>query len=105
MKDDEQLRATGSDDLFTSLSKTHSSFEAPCGSYAHFKVTRYLLRVTRESCYGDSMERVMYNTVLGALPLLADGHAFYYSDCNFRGSKFYHNSRWPCCSWAPTRCT
>ena len=33
------------------------------------KLTRYLLRVTRDGKYGDSMERVMYNTVLGARPL------------------------------------
>jgi DUF1680 family protein len=95
---DEQLRATGSDDVFASLTRTHHSFETPCGSYAHFKLTRYLLRVTREARYGDSMERVMYNTVLGAKPLAADGHTFYYSDYNFKGSKFYHDSRWPCCS-------
>jgi len=95
---DEQMRATGSDDLFTSLTKTHNSFETPCGSYGHFKVTRYLLRVTRDSRYGDSMERVMYNTVLGAKPLESDGHAFYYSDYNFKGKKVYHESRWPCCS-------
>jgi uncharacterized protein len=94
---DEQLRKTGSE-LFSSLSKTHHSFETPCGSYAHFKLTRYLLRVTREARYGDSMERVMYNTVLGAKTLQPDGHAFYYSDYNFKGSKFYHDSRWPCCS-------
>ena len=72
--------------------------ETPCGSYVHFKLTRYLLRVTRDSRYGDSMERVMYNTVLGAKPLLADGSTFYYSDCNFHGHKIYHNARWPCCS-------
>jgi len=95
---DELLRAPGSGELEESLTKTHSSFETPCGSYAHFKLTRYLLRVTRESLYGDSMERVMYNTVLGAKPLLADGSAFYYSDYNFRGRKVYHNARWPCCS-------
>jgi uncharacterized protein len=95
---DEQLRVIGSEDLFNSLTKTHNNFETPCGSYAHFKITRYLLRVTRDSTYGDSLERVMYNTVLGAKPLQADGHAFYYSDYNFKGSKFYHNARWPCCS-------
>jgi hypothetical protein len=95
---DEQLRGTGSDDLFNSLTKTHNSFETPCGAYGHFKIARYLLRVTRESRYGDSMERVMYNTVLGAKPLEADGRAFYYSDYNFKGTKVYHDSRWPCCS-------
>ena len=95
---DETLRAPGSEEMFKSLTKSHSSFETPCGSYAHFKMTRYLLRVTRDARYGDSMERVMYNTVLGSLPLQADGRAFYYSDYNFEGKKVYHKERWPCCS-------
>lgn len=95
---DETLRATNSDDLFESLTKTHSSFETPCGAYAHFKLMRYFLRITRDSRYGDSMERVMYNTILGAKPLQPDGRAFYYSDNNFDGSKVYSDHRWPCCS-------
>ncbi len=95
---DETLRATGSADVYDSLTKTHSGFETPCGSYAHFKLTRYLLRVTRDSRYGDSMERVMYNTILGAKPLERDGRTFYYSDYNFKGSKVYSPHRWPCCS-------
>jgi DUF1680 family protein len=85
-------------DLAASLDGTHNSFETPCGSYAHFKLTRYLLRVTRDSRYGDSMERVMYNTVLGAKPLQADGRHFYYSDYNFKGHKFYKDVGWACCS-------
>ncbi len=95
---DELLRGPDSGDLAASLTNTHSSFETPCGSYAHFKLTRYLLRVTRDARYGDSMERVMYNTVLGAKPLLADGSTFYYSDYNSNGSKFYKHDHWPCCS-------
>lgn len=95
---DEQLRAPESDDLYASLSNTHNSFETPCGAYAHFKLTRYLLRVTRDSRYGDSMERVMYNTVLGAKALQPDGRTFYYSDYNFDGKKVYKEAHWPCCS-------
>ena len=95
---DETLRATGTSDVFDSLTKTHSGFETPCGSYAHFKLTRYLLRVTHDSRYGDSMERVMYNTILGAKPLERDGRTFYYSDYNFKGSKVYSPHGWPCCS-------
>jgi len=95
---DEMLRAPGSDDVYQSLTKTHNSFETPCGSYAHFKITRYLLRVTGDSRYGDSMERVIYNTVLGAKPLRSDGRAFYYADYNFDGKKVYSNHRFPCCS-------
>jgi DUF1680 family protein len=95
---DEMLRAPGSDDLYDSLRNTHHHFETPCGSYAHFKLTRYLLRATGDSRYGDSMERVMYNTVLGALPLQADGRNFYYSDYNFGARRVYKEARWACCS-------
>jgi DUF1680 family protein len=95
---DESLCGPDSPALAASLQSTHSSFETPCGSYAHFKLTRYLLRVTRDARYGDSMERVMFNTVLGAKPLLADGSTFYYSDYNDHGSKFYKHDHWPCCS-------
>jgi DUF1680 family protein len=44
------------------------------------------------------MERVMYNTILGAKPLLADGSTFYYADCNFHARKIYKRNHWPCCS-------
>jgi len=94
----EDLRAPDSGDVAASLTHNHDSFETPCGAYAHFKLTRYLLRVTRDSRYGDSMERMMYNTVLGAKPLLADGSTFYYSDYNFQGRKIYKQNHWPCCS-------
>ncbi|MGC2161383.1 MAG: beta-L-arabinofuranosidase domain-containing protein [Silvibacterium sp.] len=95
---DEELRAPGSDDVYASLTNSHHSFETPCGSYAHFKLTRYLLRVTRDARYGDSMERMMYNTVLGAKPIEENGDSFYYSDYNFNGERVYHAARWPCCS-------
>ncbi len=95
---DEQFREPGSGEIGESLTKTHSSFETPCGSYAHFKITRNLLRVTRDSRYGDSMEKVLYNTILGAKPIKKDGHGFYYSDYNNDGSKVYHPNKWTCCS-------
>jgi hypothetical protein len=94
----ESFSAPGSGKLFASLSGTHASFETPCGSYAHFKLTRYLLRVTGEGRYGDSMERVFLNTVLGAKRLEPDGHAFYYSDYNYAGRRVYHPDAWPCCA-------
>ncbi len=95
---DETLRAPGSNDVYASLTNTHHSFETPCGSYAHFKLTRYLLRATRDARYGDSMERMMYNTVLGAKPLQENGENFYYSDYNFNGKRVYKEARWACCS-------
>ena len=66
---DEDFREPGSGEIGASVAKSHSSFETPCGSYAHFKITRYLARVTRDSRYGDSMERVLYNCILGAKPI------------------------------------
>jgi hypothetical protein len=95
---DETLRAPGSNDVYNSLTNTHHSFETPCGGYAHFKLTRYLLRATREAHYGDSMERMMYNTVLGALPLQENGENFYYADYNYDGKRVYKEARWACCS-------
>jgi DUF1680 family protein len=94
----ESFVVAGSNELYDSLSGTHRGFETPCGSYAHFKLTRYLLRVTKDGRYGDSMERVLYNTVLGAKPLERDGRAFYYSDYHFGGHKVYFPDAWPCCS-------
>ncbi len=95
---DEHFIVPGSGGLAASLTDMHRSFETPCGAYAHFKLTRYLLRITGDSRYGDSMERVLYNTILGALPLQPDGHAFYYSDYTRHATKGFHPDRWPCCS-------
>jgi DUF1680 family protein len=95
---DEMLQGPDDDTLYASIEKNHNSFETPCGAYAHFKLTRYLLRATHDSRYGDSMERVMYNTVLGALPMHEDGRSFYYSDYHADGCKGYSDHRFPCCS-------
>lgn len=88
----------GTGQLGNSLKDTHASFETPCGAYGHFKITRYLLRVTKDSKYGDSMERVLYNTILGAWPIQADGTSFYYSDYATTGKKVWYGQKWPCCS-------
>jgi DUF1680 family protein len=94
----ETFRPPDSDDLAKSLDDTHSSFETPCGAYGHFKVARYLMRITGQSTYGDSMETVLYNTILGARPIQPDGRSFYYSDYNNDATKVFHPDKWPCCS-------
>ena len=95
---EELLRKPGYDEVFKHLSTGHNGFETPCGSYAHMKLTRYLLRATRDGRYGDSMERVFFNTVLGALPMQPEGRAFYSSDYNNVGRRIYSLHKWPCCS-------
>lgn len=94
----ESFGEPGLGQLGNSLASTHSSFETPCGAYAHFKVARYLLRVTQDSGYGDSMEQVLYNTILGAWPIQEDGTSFYYSDYATTGKKTWYRDKWPCCS-------
>lgn len=94
----ESFRTPGTDQLADSLSSTHDSFETPCGAYGHFKITRYLMRVTGDSKYGDSMETVLYNTILGARPIQPNGVSFYYADYNNSATKFYYDQKWPCCS-------
>jgi DUF1680 family protein len=44
------------------------------------------------------MERMMYNTILGAMPLQENGKTFYYSDYNFDGKRVYKEARWACCA-------
>ncbi len=95
---DETLRKAGRDDVYRSLANTHNSFETPCGAYAHMKLTRYLLRATRDGGYGDSMERVFLNTILGVLPLEATGRSYYHSDYSFNARRVYSSTLWPCCS-------
>ena len=95
---DEAFGEPGRGQLGDSLRSTHASFETPCGAYGHFKITRYLLRTTKDSQYGDSMERVLYNTILGAWPIQPDGTSFYYSDYGIAGKKGWHRDKWPCCS-------
>ncbi|PYX78900.1 MAG: hypothetical protein DMG70_29890 [Acidobacteria bacterium] len=94
----ESFGEPGTGFLGDSLDLTHASFETPCGAYGHFKITRYLLRVTKDARYGDSMERVLYNTILGAWPVEADGTSFYYSDYATTGQKVWYKDKWPCCS-------
>jgi uncharacterized protein len=95
---DEAFVVPGQGLLAASLGTTHASFETGCGAYGHFKITRYLLRVTKDSRYGDSMERVLYNTIAGATPIMADGTTFYYSDYNNLARKVHYRDKWPCCS-------
>jgi uncharacterized protein len=96
---DEAFQKPGTDELADSLTHTHSSFETPCGAYGQFKVTRYLIRVTGDSHYGDAMETMLYNTILGARPIRSDGISFYYADYNNHDAKKVdYEQKWPCCS-------
>lgn len=94
----ETFVAPGEGKLKDSLTATHAHFETPCGCYAQIKLARYLLRITGEASYGDGLERVLYNTILGAKDPDGQGNFFYYSDYHPRAKKTYYRRKWPCCS-------
>ena len=84
--------------LGKSIFTTRNHFETPCGSYAQFKLARYLMRFTNQSRYGDGLELMLYNGILAARPMGPDGQTFYYSDYGPLARKGFHPSRWPCCA-------
>ncbi len=95
--DEEWLPPDGS--LAKSLETTYSTFETICGSWAGFKLARYLIQFTGESRYGDWIEKLTYNGIGAALPMTGRGETFYYSDYRLGGGrKYFHSETWPCCS-------
>src|SRR5580700_5556607 len=84
--------------LYDSLTSTEDHFETPCGSYAQTKLARYLLRFTGDARYGDGLERVLYNTILGAKDPDGDNDFFYYSSYGALSQKGYYKSKVPCCA-------
>lgn len=91
--------------LGRSLEARNASFETVCGSWAGFKLSRYLTCFTGEARYGDWMERLFYNAVGAALPITMGGKHFYYSDYRATGGlKVYKVSRYTCCSGSLAQC-
>ncbi|MDR3793455.1 MAG: glycoside hydrolase family 127 protein [Terracidiphilus sp.] len=84
--------------LYQSLGTTEDHFETPCGSYAALKLARYLLCATGDAHYADSLERVLFNTLLAVKDPDSDGSYPYYSTYGGRARKVYYQKKWPCCS-------
>jgi uncharacterized protein len=86
--------------LGASLDTDHQTFETVCGSWACFKLSRYLMMFTGEARYGDWIEKLLYNGIGAALRIQPDGRNFYYSDYRVNGGrKLYHPEwKWSCCS-------
>jgi len=88
----------GQGKLGESVLTSRDHFETPCGCYAHTKLARYMLRCTANARYGDGLERVLFNTVLGSIDPDDQGNYFYYSDYHAGARKGYYKRKWPCCS-------
>ena len=95
---DEMFVKPRSGELAATLTATHNHYETPCCFYANAKLARYLTSFTADARYGDGLERVLLNTILGALDPDDDGGYFYYSDYHAGARKGYYKQKWPCCA-------
>ena len=87
------------DKLREKLSETHNTFETQCGSWAAFKLAKYLVSFTGDARYGDWIERLVLNGVGASIPMTRDGRVFYYSDyCLYGASKQNTDFGWSCCT-------
>jgi hypothetical protein len=85
--------------LGRALETRSDTFETLCGSWAAFKLSRYLMQFTGEARYGDWIERLFYNGAGAALPLRPGGRNFYYSDYRTSGGiKVDYWENFTCCS-------
>ncbi|MGA3244419.1 MAG: beta-L-arabinofuranosidase domain-containing protein [Bacteroidota bacterium] len=85
--------------LGRALEGRYNTFETVCGSWAGFKLSRYLMQFTGEARFGDWIERLLYNGIGAALPITGAGKNFYYSDYRLAGGmKVYNWENYTCCS-------
>jgi DUF1680 family protein len=75
------------------------TFETPCGSWAAFKLSKYLIQFTGQARFGDWIETLLYNGIGAALPMTGRGRTFYYANYVLGGvTKTYYDSAFPCCA-------
>jgi len=85
--------------LGESLAIRLDSFECPCCTWAAVKLAKYLMMLTGESRYGDWIERLLYNGIGAALPIVENGKHFYYANYHLgAGMKVYSRNTYTCCS-------
>lgn len=89
------------DQVVSLMKETDRSFETQCGSWAAFKMSKYLMSFTGDAKYGDWIERLVYNGIGASIPTGPYGHTFYYSTYRIGKeppSKSYYGAAWPCCA-------
>lgn len=75
-----------------------SHFETPCGSWAAFKLVKYLIGFTGDAQYGDWAEQLLYNGIGAALPVKSNGEVMYFSKYNINGAQKETMNPWSCCT-------
>jgi len=62
-------------------------------------LAKYLMSFTGEARYGDWVERLLYNAIGAALPIVSHGKHFYYANYHLgAGYKVYSRNIFTCCS-------
>jgi uncharacterized protein len=85
--------------LGRALDTRSDTAETGCGSWAGFKLSRYLQEFTAEARYGDWAERIVYNMAGAELVPRDNGRNFYYSDYRVGGGmKVFNVDNFTCCS-------
>ncbi len=78
---------------------TQNTFETQCGSWAGFKLSKYLLEFTGNGKYGDWIEKLLINGIGASVPMLPSGEVMYYSDYNCKQAvKSNYTNKWSCCT-------
>ncbi|MHB0997852.1 MAG: beta-L-arabinofuranosidase domain-containing protein [Armatimonadota bacterium] len=87
------------EELVKLLDSATNHFETQCGSWAGFKMTKYLISFTGDARFGDWTEKLLINGIGASIPMTGDGRVFYYSEYNTGGSEKRNiNAQWPCCT-------
>jgi DUF1680 family protein len=73
-------------------------FETQCGTWAVYKLGKYLLSITGDAAYADWIERVTINGIGASIPSVPDGNVFYFSDYNINGGTKRCANAWSCCA-------
>ena len=85
--------------LLAALADTANTFETQCGTWAAFKMVKYLIRTTADARFGDWAERLAINGIGATIHMTANGRVLYYSNYNpSGGSKVNDPGGWSCCS-------
>ena len=87
------------DDKTVITNTAHHNFEVQCGSWAGFKLSKYLMEFTGEGHYGNWIEKLIINGIGASIPMTEDGKVMYYADYNCQyGTKHNYNLGWTCCT-------
>jgi len=88
------------DKVVLKLANTPATFETQCGTWAVFKLVKYLQAFTGDARYGDWAERLAINGIGATIHMSADGHVFYYSDYRTSGGEkaMQAHGSWTCCT-------